>query len=236
MRIRATARARHAFTAEPLGADLTAVEDEPTPEPVEAVDESEESLTARWDRLARAAEDEETPPVAVQPDLTQFQPISLRASGRRRRNRDALVASALDMVKAALLDDDEGDDGPAQTIEIHNHLPSHNLTVDVAPAQVTPEIRVESPTVSPHFTVEAPAAPDVHVNVEPPAVTVQPAAITVEQPDVTIHPPAVTFQPPDVHVAAPNVTVEVPAPPPRPSAIRVEVDPETGDRVFIPED
>ena len=75
---------------------------------------------------------------------------------------------------------------------------------------------------------EPPSAPDVHVNVAPPSVTigspsinidVQPSAapdVRVEPPSVRVEAPVVNVSPPAVHVEAPNVTVE--AVMPKPSA------------------
>ncbi len=68
-----------------------------------------------------------------------------------------------------------------------------------------------------HFTVEAPeirlpeqAAPNVEVKTD-------------------VHVPEQA--PPTVHVAAPNVTLEAQ----KPRTVRVEEDPETGDRLYVTE-
>jgi hypothetical protein len=57
-------------------------------------------------------------------------------------------------------------------------------------------------------------------------------------PNITVNveptPVEVIVQPPPVNVAAPNVRVTVERPAPR--VVRVETDPDTGDRLFIPED
>jgi hypothetical protein len=69
----------------------------------------------------------------------------------------------------------------------------------------------------------------------PPVVNVQipPTVVNVPATNVTVPTPQVTVTP-NITVASPNVEVTVERPTPR--AVRVETDPETGDRLFVPLD
>lgn len=95
---------------------------------------------------------------------------------------------------------------------IHVHTPKHDLNV-----------HIDTPEVHPHFTVQAPAPADVHVEVHTPPVEVAPSQVTVHVPEPVVQAAAA----PIVHVTAPE-TVER-----KPNAVRVEYDPD-GAKVFVP--
>ncbi len=88
---------------------------------------------------------------------------------------------------------------------------------------------------------ETPAAPDVHVYVPEREITIESPDIHVEvaapelpvipPPNIEVHVPK--QEPPHVTVAAPEVRVEVPEPKPR--SVRVEEDPDTGERRYVQE-
>ncbi|MCI4354551.1 MAG: hypothetical protein L3K06_04220 [Thermoplasmata archaeon] len=110
--------------------------------------------------------------------------------------------------------------------------PAPDVHVHLAPTDL--RVQVEGPTIeAPQITVDVPEnrpqpAPIVYVDIPE---TAAPAA-----PVVNVHVPEAAA--PVVNVPAPQVTIAAaaPPPPPRPVAIRVEVDPETGEKLYIPEE
>lgn len=153
----------------------------------------------RWDAIVQEVEQDETEPEPVLASLEVTSAASETFAMLRLAANEAEAARAREF--AALKEAQTRDQGTLR--EVLGALralaikPSGDTHVTV-PTELHPHVTVHEPDI----TIEPAAAPDVHVQVEPPAVTVEAAA------------PAPS---PDVHVAAPDVhvTVEAPVPPDR---------------------
>lgn len=195
-----------------------------------SADAPAESAAERWDRLAREVEDDE-----VEDD------VAVVATGQGRDSYGTLAmlrfaADEVDAARARELEALASHRASEQTV-VRDTLrtlrklaerPAGDTHVTV-PTEIHPHVTIHEPDI----TVEPSPAPDVSVSVEPPQVTVEPPQVTVEAapaPNVTVEvPPApnVAVEPPQV-----NVTVEVPAPEPRPRAIRAVKNDADGSMTF----
>jgi hypothetical protein len=96
------------------------------------------------------------------------------------------------------------------------------------------QFAIQPPPAAPVVTVNVPEQEPPHVDVHVAAAEAPQVHVTVPEqriPDIHVTMPETKI---DVHVPAPQVDVHVPQSKPR--AVRVEYDPETGDKVYVQED
>jgi len=186
-----------------------------TPRPAPAPSSAEESAAERWDRLARAIEeDEEEAVVASAPSFAASGTIAMMAAAAEEL--EASRRREFELIQASRRHDRSVLQEAMSALRALAGRPDGDVHVTLPAQEIHPHVTVHEPSI----TVEPSPAPDVSVSVEPTPVQVAAPEVTVE-PRIEVAPTPVTVDAPvTVEAAAPpNVQVTVEAEP-RPRQIR----------------